>query len=152
VLKPKGAAPAPAPTTAPTTAPPPGTPPNAPASPETAPQPTSSSGGPWKTVGYVAGGIGVVGLAVGGVFGFLAMSEKGSHCDSNKTCDPGTVDDLRTKASVSNVGLIAGGVLLAAGLTIVLVAPKGSQETAAKIRLAPSVGANGGGAVLSGSF
>ena len=122
----------------------------APATGATASGETSS---PWKTVGWVAGGVGVAGLAMGAVFGVMAMGDKNSaHC-ANNLCDPGTSSGIKSAALLSDVGWIAGGVLLAGGAALVLWAPRGGgHEGTASVRVAPTVMARGGGAVFGGSW
>ena len=115
-----------------------------------------SSGGrsrPWKTVGWVLGGAGVVGLGVGTAFGIVAIGDKhAAHCNVNNLCDPGTVSGIKSAALVSDVGWIAGGALLAWGAALVLLAPRERHEPAAGVRLAPVVTARGGELVAGGSW
>jgi len=112
---------------------------------------------PLKTVGLIVGGVGVAGLAVGGVFGILALSKNSSansgHCGGSlggaNQCDATGVS-LRNQAvgfgNVSTVAFIAGGVLAAGGATLWLVAPSGH------IQAAPAMGQNGGGVLVRGDF
>jgi hypothetical protein len=116
----------------------------------------SNSGGtsrPWRTVGWALGGVGVVGLGIGTAFGIIAIGDKSAaHCNANNVCDPGTVSGIKSAALVSDVGWIAGGVLLASGAALVLFAPRESHEPAAGVRLAPVVTARGGELVAGGSW
>jgi hypothetical protein len=123
-----------------------------PATPPTSPESGGSSSS-WNTVGWITGGVGVASLAVGTVFGVIAMGDKNSaHC-SNNLCDPGTSSGIKSAALVSDIGWFAGGVLLASGAALVLFAPKGGQEvTTSSLRVAPAWVASGGGAVLGGSW
>ena len=119
-----------------------------------APDATGSSS-PWKTVGWVAAGVGVAGLAVGTVFGLIAMGDKNAaHCGADNLCDPGTLGGMKSAALLSDVGWIAGGVLLAGGAALVLLSPGGGHEgaAAASVRVAPTLMASGGGAVVGGSW
>jgi hypothetical protein len=114
-----------------------------------APTPSST----WKTLGWVLGGTGVVGLGVGTVFGVIAMGDKnGAHCDANNVCDPGTTRGIKSAALVSDVGWIAGGVLLAGGAALVLFAPSGSRKPESGVNVAPVVTASGGAIVAGGSW
>jgi hypothetical protein len=82
------------------------------------------AGSGWKTAGWVIGGVGVAGLALGTTFGILAASDKGrANCDGGGFCEAGALDDSRSAARVADVGLIAGAALLAAGAAIVLFMP-----------------------------
>jgi hypothetical protein len=115
---------------------------------------SSGSSSPWRAVGWLLSGVGVVGLGVGGVAGLVAIGDKnGAHCDANNVCDPGTTDGIKNAALVSDMGLVAGGVLLASGLTMLLFTTGGSQGTATGVRVTPIVTANGaGGVVVGGSW
>jgi hypothetical protein len=124
--------------------------------------PTTPSGIPTqKVIGLVAGGVGVAGLVAGAVFGAMTMSsasQQKSDCASATNCpNPGQAasDHSRgdTTATLSTVGFIAGGALLAAGAVLYLTAPR-SKESSATTALAvvPSVAPGGGGLWLSGGF
>ena len=108
----------------------------------------------WKTVGWALGGAGVVGLGVGSVAGVLAVTNKNSaNCDANQLCDPGSLASARTAARVADVGLIAGGLLLAAGGALLLFTPSATPTAtrALHLRVAPAIG-RATGATLEGSF
>jgi hypothetical protein len=111
---------------------------------------------PWKTVGWVAGGVGVAGLAMGTVFGIIAISDKNAaHCGADNLCDPGTLSGMKSAALLSDVGLIAGGVLLAGGAALILWTPGGGGHegaATASVKIAPTFTASGVGAVLGGSW
>jgi hypothetical protein len=127
--------------------------PTAPAPPAgTASPPHAGSAGPWRTIGWVLAGLGVAGVAVGSVFGIVSMNDKSSaHCDANNFCDPGPLDSGRNAANGASVGFIAGGVLLAGGLAIVLLAPSDGAKTGG-LWLTPVVGSSGGGVAAAGSW
>jgi hypothetical protein len=110
---------------------------------------------PWKTIGWVLGGAGVVGLGVGAAFGLSAMGDKSSaDCNPSNQCAPGPLGSARSAALAADVGFVAGGVLLAGGVALVLVGSGASatRETAGSVKVAPTVGASGGGLVLGGSW
>lgn len=111
------------------------------------PKPSSS----WKTVGWILGGVGVVGIGVGAVAGVVAIERKSAHC-TNGACDSGTLGALNTATWVADVGFIAGGALFATGAGILLLAPRGRQEHAAGVRLAPVVTARGGALMAVGAW
>ncbi len=121
------------------------------------PQPSRSA---LPTVGYVTAGAGVVGLAVGSVFGILAMSknnEASSMCKGNACSDDRAItltDEARGAAGVSTAAFVVGGVLAAGGIAIVLFAPSGSasKEKSAHFVTAPRVGIGPRGIELSGAF
>lgn len=109
--------------------------------------------GAWKTTGWVLGGVGIVGIGVGAIFGLVAISDKHSaHCNSDNFCDPDPLHSARNAATVSDVGFIGGGVLLAAGLALVVLSPGGGHEKAAGVAVAPMVATGGGGLSLQGGF
>jgi hypothetical protein len=110
--------------------------------------------GPWATVGWGMGGVGIAGLGVGTVFGLLAVSDDhNAHCNAQNQCLPGPLSQARSAALASDIGFIAGGVLVAAGGALVLFAPKkGPEGGSVRVNLAPAVGARTGGITLGGSF
>jgi hypothetical protein len=107
---------------------------------------------PWKTVGWVVGGVGVVGIGVGTVFGVKAMGDKNAHCNSDNVCDAGSLSGLKTAALLSDVGLIAGVALVVGGTALVLFAPSGGHESAAAVRIFPVWTATGGGMAAEGRW
>jgi hypothetical protein len=133
-------------------------PPPHPSTPEPSPPPPEqSSASPLKTVGLVAGGVGVAGLIAGGVLGALALSKNSAansgHCGGAlggpNQCDAQGVSlrsDAVTFGNYSTISLIAGGVLAAGGATMWLLAPSAS------VQIAPAVGTNGAGIAALGRF
>lgn len=119
-----------------------------------------------KTAGFVVGGIGVVGLGVGAIAGGLASSQWSSakdKCPNNLCKDASAQSDAegaKSKATLSTVGFVAGGVLLAAGVTMILVAPSSNAPATAgafkrpvkSLAIAPSGGPGAAGIDLVGSF
>lgn len=94
----------------------------APPSPTTPP----SSGGPPVSV-WIAGGVGIAGLAMFGVFGSMA---KGKY-DDLQTCSPNCPESERSVAdsgksyqTIANVGLVVGVLGLATAGGILVFAPK----------------------------
>jgi hypothetical protein len=87
-----------------------------------------------KTLAWVGIGVGAVGIAVGGITAGLASGKKSSidgdpncqnnHCAPSESGLVNSYDQLRT---VSSVGFIAGGLLAATGVTLLLTAPRPSQ-------------------------
>lgn len=89
-----------------------------------------------KKIAIGAGAAGVVGLALGGVFGGLTLGKVG---DSDKSCAKqadGTFrcdaagaqlrDDAKGLSTISTIGFIAGGVLAAGGVVLWLTSPTSS--------------------------
>lgn len=126
---------------------------------ETTFPPAETDGTPWqKPTGLVIAGVGAVMMGVGGVFGLSAKSKydaafDGGGCDrATNQCDAAgqsAVDDARSKATVSTVLFVAGGVAAAGGLVLFLTAPSGKRTG---VRVVPSASPYGGGLVLSGGL
>jgi hypothetical protein len=147
------AAPGPAPTPTPTPTPgvPASPPPAAPAAPDHETPATGAA--PWRTIGFVAGGVGAAGLALGAVFGVLAMNHKNdAQCDATNACKPGPLSDARSAATVSTIGFVAGGVLAAGGVALVLWAPGARAPDTQALRLVPAVGARDAALLLTGRW
>jgi hypothetical protein len=115
--------------------------------------------GTQKIVGLVTGGVGVVGLALGAVFGLMSTSawnNAKSACGGNPslcTDVPSGQSDRSTalsEATVSTVGFVAGGALLATGAVLFLTG--GSRESATGLAFAPAVGPRQAGMALGGAF
>ena len=112
-----------------------------------------SGGVPWKTVGWVVGGLGVVGLGVGTAFGVIAIGDKNSaNCTSDNFCQSGPLHSARDAALIADIGIIAGGVFVAGGLALVLFSPSQGHEAARAVRVQPMVGANTRGLSVGGSW
>jgi hypothetical protein len=105
----------------------------------------------WKTVGWILGGVGIVGLGVGTALGIVATADKSSDC-TGSVCKSGTLGGIKTAAHVSDIGLIAGGVLFAGGAALVLWSPGGHHEVGGDVRVTPVVTANGGEVVVGASW
>jgi tetratricopeptide (TPR) repeat protein len=109
---------------------------------------------PLRTWAYVAGGLGVAGLATFGVFGLLNQNKFGELEDAcpGNTCPAdrqGDIDTGRTYQTIANVGLIVGAVGIATGVTL-FVLSTGSTEQAS----GPSVrvAAGPGSVLMKGAF
>jgi hypothetical protein len=117
------------------------------------PEKPAASGMPWRTVGWVLGGVGLAGIGVGTVLGLEALSTKSSHCEPNGMCTPpGTASNAYQQATISTVGLIAGGALLVGGLGLVLFAPGGERSSTTGVAIGPLAGPSTAGAYLSGRW
>ncbi|MGH7329643.1 MAG: PEGA domain-containing protein, partial [Polyangiaceae bacterium] len=121
--------------------------------PPAAPPPEESSrGDAQRYVGVGVGAVGVVGIGLGAVFGILASSKKSDaakdcNADLSACNDTGvqSMDSARSRATISTVGFIAGGALLAAGVVLFVTAPKGAEPKTVGIGVTP----NGNGASLA---
>jgi len=98
---------------------------------------------------YIAFGVGVVGLGVGGVTGVLALGKKSSldtACGPTKNCPTSSQSDLdsaKTMGTISTIGFIVGGVGVAAGIVLLLTEGSSSSATATvgKATVTPDLGA-----------
>ncbi len=103
----------------------------------------------WRVAAFSTMGVGLAGLAVGGVFGGLVAartSDANPHCP-NKVCDPtgwADIKDAQTFATVSTIAFIAGGVLAAASIPLLLFAPHASRRVAIVPVLGPGFAGIGG--------
>ena len=116
-----------------------------------------------KYAGWTTLGVGVVGLGVGGVFLGLGASKRGDATAAYDACGgPACVqgsagalnaqkldNDATTLETVGTIGLIAGGVLAGAGVTMLLLAPR-SSAPATSAQITPWFGP--GSAGLRGTF
>lgn len=95
------------------------------------PPPAPSSAA--RTAGFVTGGIGLAGVAVGALFGVLAIDRdnaaRDAGCDAT-TCPTspalGLSTDAKTFALASDIAFIAGGVFIVTGIVCLLAAPRSS--------------------------
>lgn len=84
-----------------------------------------------RTTGLILGGVGVVGIGLGAFFGVSASSKwsdaKDMCTDYPYGCGEAGANkqaDARSAATISTVGFVAGGALLAAGAVLYFTAPK----------------------------
>ncbi|MEP7125434.1 MAG: hypothetical protein ABJE95_31165 [Byssovorax sp.] len=119
------------------------------APPPPSPAPPSTA---MRTAGLVIGAIGLVGVGVGSGAGLRAIAAKsasGAHCHAGDRCDA-TGIDLRaqslTAGTWSTAMFVAGGVALAAGVTLVVLAPSAPRAPDVKAAIGP------GTVALTGSF
>jgi hypothetical protein len=116
----------------------------------------ASGGVPWHAIGWVVGGVGVVGLGVGAAFTAITLSKKSAgDCNAQGHCaNYASVNDAKNAAPVAGAGLIAGGALVVAGAALLLFthpnegALAGSQS--ASVHALPMLGRDGGGLLLQG--
>jgi hypothetical protein len=108
-----------------------------------------------RTVAFVVGGVGVAGLALGGIFGALSIGAHGSYeknCGSNIGAPPGQCNatgvtgesDAATKGTISTIAFVGGGVMVAAGAVLFLTAPAHASS--------PEIGMGPGSVFLRGRF
>jgi hypothetical protein len=104
----------------------------------------SGDGKTQRTIGLVVAGVGVVGVALGTVFGLQASSK---WKDAKEKCsdypfgcgDDGVsmADDAKSAATISTIGFIAGGVCLAGGAALWLTAGSSSDDKKVSVGIGP---------------
>jgi hypothetical protein len=115
-----------------------------------------------RRAAYVTGAVGGALLVAGGVAGIVALAKKSTldtECPGGvcKTLGQGQADqrDARTPATLSTIGFIAGGGILATAVVLFLASPPGDDHastSASRARLLPLVEAHLAGVGLSGTF
>jgi hypothetical protein len=140
----------------------PAPPPPAIAVPRAAPPPASGPlpiqhGSTQRTLGWVGLGVGAAGVAVGAIFGAMAISKAneatadgcaGATCAGSKASDGvSATNTAETDATWADVGLIVGGVVAAAGAVLVFTAPGGRG-----VHVMPAVGRSSVGLALGGNW
>jgi hypothetical protein len=110
------------------------------------------SGSGQRTLALVAGGVGVVGVALGAVFGLQASSswdDAKSACDDYPyECGSGGLakkEDASSQATISTIGFVAGGVCLAGAAVLWFTAGSGEEKQVA-------IGVGPGSVRFKGSF
>lgn len=107
--------------------------------------------GTLTTVGMVTSGLGLLGVAVGTVFGVEALSKKhDAGCNSSSVCpDDIAANTLRSSRSAGNLStafFLAGGIVEAAGVTMWIVG------RTSEIRASAQIEPTGAGVRLIGSW
>jgi hypothetical protein len=119
-----------------------------------------------RTLGLVAGGVGIAGIAVGSIFGLVAIGKKndvktacqqgGGSYPSTCGAPQGSQDNdnsaAKSNATISTIGFVAGGIFLVGGTVLYFTAPRAKSASAAQIHLAPSVAPGYEGVALGGKF
>jgi tetratricopeptide (TPR) repeat protein len=117
-----------------------------------------SRGGPMRTAGVVVGALGVVGVGATFVLGYVAKTKNdsanaicnGRVCESQDGVN--LTNTAQSFATASTASLIAGLVLVAGGVTIFALAPRGARPSqAASISFAPLVDVGGAGGIGTGT-
>ena len=112
--------------------------------PPEAPVRGSSGLGTVRIAALATGGVGVVAMGIGAILGAAAKSKndsaKADGCRSDGTfCTPAALsqhDSAASEATVANVAILGGGVLLAAGVTLFVLGAPSERQIA--VRVSPS--------------
>lgn len=125
--------------------------------PPVAPSGESHTNSPFRPIGYVTGGVGIAALAAGAVFGLRAKkldSDSTKHGDCSASgCDAHGLSlnhDARKAGNLSTAFFIGGGVLVAAGITLVVVGAPHADPSTASLTLTPFVARDGASLTLAG--
>lgn len=116
-----------------------------------------------RTLGYVFGGVGLVGIATATVTGILILSDKSTaeeRCKPDCVTVTGEVDTTgadavqrgKTLLPINVVAWVVAGVGLGAGGFFLLTAAKKPTPKAARTTVVPSFDGRGGGALLTTTF
>jgi hypothetical protein len=120
------------------------------------PAPPASDGSSQRAMGLVVGGVGIVGVALGTVFGLRAISDNKnakSLCPQDFCASAAGVQDnsdAKSAATVSTVAMIAGVAGVAGGAILYLTAPKGAPRTG--IHLSPQLAPGVAGLRIGGAW
>jgi len=99
---------------------------------------TTESRSGMRTLAFVAGGVGVAGLATFGIFGLMNNSKFGEledSCGPNKVCSgdlKDTADTGKTYQTIANIGLVVGVVGIAGGVTLFILSGKKTEASPAE--------------------
>ena len=125
---------------------------------------TSRGGSAQKTIGFVVGGAGVVGLGTGLAFGLMRnanVDERDKICPSSVHCSVSEgerveelTDQGKKNATVSNIAFGVGGAALLLGAVLVLTAgdSKESGKPSAQVHIRSWSSPTSAGASLGGSW
>jgi hypothetical protein len=105
------------------------------------PPPPPMTTSPRRTVGFIALGFGGAGLAFGGVMGAAAIGKHSTltdECQNGHCATAKAGNDLTSYhhvGTLSTIGFIAGGALAAAGIVLIVTAPKAAPVSDASLSL-----------------
>lgn len=113
-----------------------------------------------KIAGYATAGVGLATLGIGGILGLSSRNQAQAAENKciEKVCETSTEDDFdsaQKAATTANILFVAGGVLTAAGVTLVILGGSKSSEqepTATRLQLSPLATPSGGGFFAQGTF
>jgi serine/threonine-protein kinase len=119
-----------------------------------------SPANPPRWLGYSIGGAGLLGIGVAGVLGYRAYSlnqqslDECSSQNANACTHRGRLlrDDAERAATASTLLAVAGGALLAGGITLTLLSRPSDQRSVASLWFDTSLSGDGARAHLEGTF
>ncbi len=109
-----------------------------------------------RTIALGLGGAGVIGIGIGSFFGLRSIAK---HSDYEGLCHAGVCatsagpihDEAVSAGNASTVMFLLGGALVTGGAVLWFVAQRPSTP-ASQLRIAPTVGSSGAGAVVAGGW
>jgi serine/threonine-protein kinase len=109
-----------------------------------------------RTAALVVGGVGVVGVAVGAIFGLMAKptyNKSAPFCNGNNCTDQGLEyrNSAFAKADIATVGFAIGAAGLVGGAVLWFTAPK-KTESGATLSIAPVVARTSSGIIVQAGF
>lgn len=117
-----------------------------------------SSPGGMRTAAFIAAGVSLGAFGLGGVFGGLAIKEKGDAdplCP-NKACSAegfAHIETAQSRAVVSTVALGLGAAAVGTSVVLFIISrPSSAKTSSEKAWFVPTVGPQGGGAMVVGRF
>jgi hypothetical protein len=124
---------------------------------DTAPAEPAHRGATQRAVAWVAGGVGLAGLAAGAILGAMALADNNqasSDCLSNVCNQQGisSTHDANNAATASTVAFAAGGALVAVGLVLWLTAPADVHGSGVRAALVPMASDGAAGTMIRWSF
>jgi hypothetical protein len=130
--------------------------------PERQPIPVVNQSSGSSTLGWVALGVGVVGVGLGSYFGLTTFSKKkeaDDHCgdaigqsDAN-SCDQKGLDlrdEAQSAGTLSTIGFAVGAIGVGAGIYFLATSGGGKEKSARALWVSPAVGPKGGAVTLGG--
>jgi hypothetical protein len=115
-----------------------------------------------RTLGYVLGGVGVVGIGIGAIFGLQMKSkisdrDTANACSADSSCttaDAAHIDQLtkgaRSDSTISTISFVAGSGILVTGLVLVIAGLPSEPKSAHAIQMQPWVGTQTAGFGMGG--
>jgi hypothetical protein len=117
--------------------------------------PTPGESNSLRTIGFVVGGVGIVGIGAGLVAGLIANgknSDAKALCPDDLCADPGTKDrasrllkSADTAATTADIAVAVGAVLVAGGVVLVLT---NGSKSASTVSVRPGIVSRDGASIL----
>lgn len=112
---------------------------------------------PLRIIGYATAGAGLLALGGGVMTGLFAKRDESKakeDCEGKICPSSGDAkrDSAESWAATANVLFIAGGVLAATGVTLVVLGGADSSKSTARLQVTPALGPQGGALFAKGTF